>query len=533
MKKRRAFPGRVFFDHLPKTAGTAITSWLRQELGSGSINAHHLWGDHRTLIRQYGGAHSIIGAHSVFQDAEGFDPRYQYVTIFREPVDRVLSWIYFTMHNRDPRRVDAEKAISHAKDFIDSDGQVVHEVLLGDISNVYVEHFCRIYGDGRESDDEKLANSLKAIKQYDVVGIYERMPLFLTDVARLIGFPVPETIPRGHVTKKRRSVGETSPALLERIVALNRLDIRLYDEVLAWKESAASENAPDPINDGQPRWEKFNPVWGRMISTPDVIIGGATLREGSVIARGQLMTFDLDFVLSRQVRELEVGIHIFDPERRWVFGTNNVLLGRPHQWVPDGSYRATYHLVADLPTGRYTVGFAVAELLPEGKRELAWRDVLCDFDILHDPGKPFAGYAYLPAELSLRPVAPARKITRAEGAMKLKTPIARMKRGAVEQVEVEIFNRSKQPWEWSSYYPISLCYHWLNDSGHCVLMDGVRTRMPVKSIYPGQSAAADMRVRAPEQAGKHILVLTMVQEKVCWFEEKGFEPVRTEVEVTA
>jgi hypothetical protein len=124
-------------------------------------------------------------------------------------------------------------------------------------------------------------------------------------------------------------------------------------------------------------------------------------------------------------------------------------------------------------------------------------------------------------------------VTRAEGALVIKTPITHLIRGAQERVKVEISNHSEQPWEASPYYPINLSYHWVSDSGQLMIKDGARTVMPRKSIYPGQSIGADMLVCAPQEPGKYILVLTMVQERVGWFEDLGFEPVRVEVEVTS
>ena len=80
----KAYPGRLIFDHLPKTAGQAINAWLVAELGSGCVTPN-LIGSHVDLIRKYGGLYSIISAHVHFDDGKGLDPRYQYMTLFREP----------------------------------------------------------------------------------------------------------------------------------------------------------------------------------------------------------------------------------------------------------------------------------------------------------------------------------------------------------------------------------------------------------------------------------------------------------------
>ena len=92
MTKSPVFAGRVIFDHLPKTAGQAINSWLTKELGGGCVTTN-LNGQHEDLIRLYGGEYSIISGHVYFQ-GNGLDPRYHYMTSLREPLDRVVSWLF-------------------------------------------------------------------------------------------------------------------------------------------------------------------------------------------------------------------------------------------------------------------------------------------------------------------------------------------------------------------------------------------------------------------------------------------------------
>lgn len=402
MTLNMAFPGRVIFDHLPKTAGQAINAWLLDALGSGCVTPN-LIGNHRDLIRQYGGLYSVISAHVFFRNAERLDSRYQYMTFFREPIDRAVSWIFFVSNDVEIARDNASLK-EGARQFIANGGYQSSPEFLESITNPYTEHFCRINGNGSECDEEKIANALAAIKQYDVVGLYEDMPRFLGDVAALIGLLPPQTIARVNVTRQRPQVEQVSPALRERIVALNQLDLRLYAEVVAWKASTAQYETTQPPPLTASKWEKYEPVLDRVVTTPDVTILAAVLREGGNIPHGQLMTFNVDFFLSREVDDLETGIHIFNSDRQWVFGTNSTLLKQPRQSLPDGSYRVSHHLVADLPAGKYTAGFAFAERLPEGMRELAWRDVMCEFQVAYPVGKSFAGYAYLPAEISLYPI---------------------------------------------------------------------------------------------------------------------------------
>lgn len=400
-----AFPGRVIFDHLPKTAGQAVNAWLMQVLGPGCVTPN-LNGDHRDLIRRHGGLYSVISGHVHFQNAGRLDPRYQYMTCFREPVDRAISWIFYVLNDAGIAR-DTIPLKNGARQFLSTEGCESSTEFFESITNPYTEHFCRIFGDGSECDDLKIANALAAVQQYDVIGVYETMPQFLADVADLIGIPAPRELARVNVTSERRTVDEISPALRERIIALNQLDLRLYTEVVAWKASAAKEESTRPSPLTVPKWTRYEPVLGRVVTTPDITISAATLCDGYDIRHGQLMTFDVDFLLAREVMDVEMGIHLFDSDRRCAFGINSALLGQTRQSLPAGPYRVSHNLVADLPAGKYTAGFAFVERLPNGPRELAWHDVMCEFQVYHQVNQVFSGHSYLPTEISLRPMGAA------------------------------------------------------------------------------------------------------------------------------
>ena len=271
------------------------------------------------------------------------------------------------------------------------------------------------------------------------------------------------------------------------------------------------------------------------INSPDLMLISAVLREDKDVTHGQLITFDVDFFLAREVRDLEMGIHLFDSDRQWAFGINSTLLGQAHQSLPSGSYRVSHHLVADLPAGKYTAGFAFAERLPEGRQlELAWRDVMCEFQVSHQAGKTFAGYSYLPAEISLYPTRLALAemvVHQAIGSLLVDIPVSSMVSGEQATIGVSIVNRSAQVWVGDSFRPVQLSYHWLTDSGKMLVLDGLRSPLPGGGVAAGQTLNAEMQVLAPQEAGSYTLVLSLVQELVGWFENRGLEPARLAIEV--
>lgn len=274
----------------------------------------------------------------------------------------------------------------------------------------------------------------------------------------------------------------------------------------------------------------------KILSSPDLELISAVLREDIEITHGQLMTFDVDFILNRKVNELETGVHIFDDQKRWAFGINSTLLGQPHKPLTSGSYCVSYHLIADLPAGKYTAGFAFAEKLADGgQNELAWRDVMCEFEVHHNVSKTFAGYAYLPAEISLsstRLALPEMVVSQANGRLQLATTVSSMVAGERVNIKVTVINDSEQTWVGDSLRPVKLCYHWQKDTGEMLIFDGLRSDIPSAGFPSDQAVEAEMRIKAPLEAGTYILMLTLLQENISWFEDIGFAPCKLSINIT-
>lgn len=534
MKQRKAYPGRVIFDHLPKTAGMAITSWLARELGQGSVTSNLIM-EHRDLIQKYGGLYSVLCAHINFQIGEELDPRYQYITFFRDPVDRVISWLFFAAYTV-PDKPKHSRVKKQAREFLESEGTKVTPELLGDISNVYVRHFWGIGQRSATSDEQKLQSALNAIKKYDVVGLFDQMPQFLADVADLIGLPRPEAIARVNPTNKRPEVDKISEALRSRIIDLNQLDLQLYATVKSWKELCLRESPPNTIGLVTPMWDKYEPKRNRIVVTPDVVIAQATLREGNEIKRGQVMSFDIDFFLPHKVSDLEMGIHILDTENQWAFGINSSLLGQSHKNIRPGSYRVTHHVIAELPAGKYTAGFAFTERAQGNNRELAWYDKLCEFQISLPKTASFAGYSHLPADITLCPTRLAldqNLIHSPIGEITLLSTISSMKPGARINVNVKIMNQGEQAWKGDIFRPVKLSYQWLTADTITMVREGERTELPIDGVLPDQPICVEMGIMAPSTPGNYTLLLSLVQEKVAWLHTlgKGFKVATVEVSV--
>jgi len=262
----------------------------------------------------------------------------------------------------------------------------------------------------------------------------------------------------------------------------------------------------------------------------------AVLRENEDVVQGQLMTFDVDFILTREINELEMGIHIFDERKELVFGVNSSLLKQVHINVACGSYRVMHYVNATLPAGKYMAGFAFTELLPTGNRPLLWLDNVCKFQVSNRSDRVGVGYADLQAAMECIPTNLAqegRLVFHPIGNLISVNPFQTMFVGERIALVVEVTNRSEQLWLGSVFYPIKLSYHWLDNAGEMVVFDGCRTELPAGGVSPWQTVLAKVSVVAPAKKGSYKLVVSLVQESYAWFDElgEGFQPAILEVMV--
>ena len=104
--------------------------------------------------------------------------------------------------------------------------------------------------------------------------------------------------------------------------------------------------------------------------------------------------------------------------------------------------------------------------------------------------------------------------------------------GGFFNVEVSLTNFGDNDWIGYGTHPVRLSYHWRTDDGRYLVYDGERTKLLSQIISAKTTVTETVRVNAPANKGEFRLVLTVVQEGVCWFEESGnFENASVKVRV--
>ena len=98
-------------------------------------------------------------------------------------------------------------------------------------------------------------------------------------------------------------------------------------------------------------------------------------------------------------------------------------------------------------------------------------------------------------------------------------------------IEVSITNTSPHTWHGYGSHPVLLSYHWLDAGGATFQHDGLRTPLTCETVNAGQTATEKVNVVAPAAKGQYQLMLTLLQEGICWFEHQGFQPAMHQVQV--
>jgi hypothetical protein len=83
---------------------------------------------------------------------------------------------------------------------------------------------------------------------------------------------------------------------------------------------------------------------------------------------------------------------------------------------------------------------------------------------------------------------------------------------------VTVKNISKETWPKNS---VHLVYFWKDKTGEMMLGKTEGTGYMKTELGPGELTSLDLNIIAPDKSGSYVLIFTMVQEEVAFFNKKG------------
>jgi hypothetical protein len=231
----------LIFLHIPKCAGNSLIDLLQSHIPRGRILKGHLLHADAPGINKPFDYYRLIVGHNTYYDMSRLPVNPLYITMLRNPVDRIVSLYYFWRSHRDayieqhnligPRMA---KQLS-LEDFIECDAP---EAALN-IRNAQAGQFHNgLRGSPGLSDEELFETARQRLDECAFVGISEEFDPSIDLLCDLFKWQRPDTlrcVNDSHVNEQedpRYEPTERPPladGVLERLTELNQADIRLYE----------------------------------------------------------------------------------------------------------------------------------------------------------------------------------------------------------------------------------------------------------------------------------------------------------------
>lgn len=231
-------PDQLIFVHIPKTAGTALGTYLERHFAPDQI-VQVVNMSPQELDPGYIARYALVRGHFFFNLISQLVTRpAAYMTMLRDPVECVLShYAHIQRYEPFPRYavgtgMDLEEFIFHPL--------AVHRITnlqtrmlaaplrFAGPSRVFkaleIEEARHIIGKGPSAEQ-----AIAALHQMAYFGITESFAKSLALLAHTFGWPPAEAVPSENVAPARMARADIAPHVLERIIELNQEDIQLYE----------------------------------------------------------------------------------------------------------------------------------------------------------------------------------------------------------------------------------------------------------------------------------------------------------------
>lgn len=101
-----------------------------------------------------------------------------------------------------------------------------------------------------------------------------------------------------------------------------------------------------------------------------------------------------------------------------------------------------------------------------------------------------------------------------------------VKAGGTYVIHIEVKNTGAQPWFGNALTaPIHASYRRLDANGNVLPIEGNRALLNRPVIEPDESDTLQLQIPAPSNPGSYMLCISMVQEGVAWFCDRGAKPL--------
>ena len=232
---RAAREAPVVFLHVPKTAGTTITIWLRLLLGDLYSKAAS-YSTEPDKVRSLAAALAqrpysveVVAGHLPYSTRRLFAPGARFFTFLRDPIERALSHFYYFRERAPNGGGDVQATGPSLEDALaawDASSPASRALLPDNLQTRMLSGFDLEAPASRDMLDAARHH----LHELDAVGLTERFQESMALLRHVFGWTL-LAIPSRRVRTHRRPAADTlSPGALEGLRRLNALDLELYAE---------------------------------------------------------------------------------------------------------------------------------------------------------------------------------------------------------------------------------------------------------------------------------------------------------------
>ena len=219
----------LIFLHLPKTGGTTLSSLLKKKYKKSEaivITNPQARNEFYQLPLAKRASIKYLHGHNVFGFHEYLPTPSHYITLLRNPIDRVVSHYYYVLRRPDHYLHET---------VVDSNIELEEYVASGispEINNGQVRLLSTIscsFGNCSQEMLEQAKNNLS--RHFSAIGTLEDFDKFLLLLKKKLSWNGYPLYRRKNVTSKRPSLNSLSASAIKTIEKHNQLDIEMYEFV--------------------------------------------------------------------------------------------------------------------------------------------------------------------------------------------------------------------------------------------------------------------------------------------------------------